>query len=423
MQVKSPQASGRKSVFTSAPVCEGLETRRLFSWIGATSGTTDDAAHNYNNPANWTGGVIGNSFSGTTLTGNTTLYLTSNVSTGSSGLNLGYSGNYDLTLASSSSQTRTLTLNGAVTGDFGGSANSRTVSIGAPNAAINVSLNGGTRTINVQAGDDLRLVDTVGNGSFVKQGTGALDLDSNNFISGSTLLGGQTNFYKPGSLGSNTINLDGGTLHDIGAGTLANTIKVMPGAISYIRVDGGNLIYSGNLTGNGTIERIGSSSLYLSGNNSGFTGTYINAAARTRFLSPSAGSASANWEFTASTESTFDFSNGTIEFGSISGSSPIRVNTGYTGVTLSVGYLNSSTTYSGVIYDQGPTSDLALAKVGSGSLTLTNANTYTGGTTIYGGSILADNTTGSATGSGPIYVYPGASISGTGYYTGPVVNV
>ncbi len=58
-----------------------LNTRRLIryqgqlNWTGATSGTTNDASHDYNNTANWSGGVINDNFSTTTLTAGTTLYF------------------------------------------------------------------------------------------------------------------------------------------------------------------------------------------------------------------------------------------------------------------------------------------------------------------------------------------------------------
>lgn len=73
----------------------------------------------------------------------------------------------------------------------------------------------------------------------------------------------------------------------------------------------------------------------------------------------------------------------TLSIGSIEGTGIIRAVDGNAGTpTLSVGSLNSSTTYSGVI--QG---DLALTKVGTGTLTLAGANSYTGVTTVFGGTL------------------------------------
>ena len=56
---------------------------------------------------------------------------------------------------------------------------------------------------------------------------------------------------------------------------------------------------------------------------------------------------------------------------------------------------------------------------GKGSLDLTNANTYTGGTTVKAGTLLVDNTTGSATGTGQVRVDSGA-LGGNGTISGAV---
>jgi len=63
-------------------------------------------------------------------------------------------------------------------------------------------------------------------------------------------------------------------------------------------------------------------------------------------------------------------------------------NTAGSAVALSVGGNNASTTYAGVMSGGG-----SLVKAGSGTLTLTGANTYSGGTTVNGGA-LAGTTTG-----------------------------
>ena len=66
---------------------------------------------------------------------------------------------------------------------------------------------------------------------------------------------------------------------------------------------------------------------------------------------------------------------------------------------------------------------------GSGSLTnlggspsMTNANTYAGGTTVRGGTLFVNNTSGSGTGSGAVNVQSGATLGGAGIISG-VVNL
>ena len=87
---------------------------------------------------------------------------------------------------------------------------------------------------------------------------------------------------------------------------------------------------------------------------------------------------------------------------------------------MTVGSNSLNTTFAGAIDGDGG----SLSKTGSGKLTLTNENpyqgsTYTGGTTIYKGSIIVNNTAGSATGTGPVQVVSG-TLSGTGIIRGPV---
>ena len=81
---------------------------------------------------------------------------------------------------------------------------------------------------------------------------------------------------------------------------------------------------------------------------------------------------------------------------------------------LTVGSNNLSTTFSGVIQDGG-----SFTKIGTGTLTLVGANTYTGGTTVNGGRLVVNNRDGSGTGSGPVQVNAGW-LSGRGTIAGSV---
>ena len=84
--------------------------------------------------------------------------------------------------------------------------------------------------------------------------------------------------------------------------------------------------------------------------------------------------------------------------GSLSGTGTV-LNNGAATATLTVGHDNSNSTFSGVL--ENGTSVLALIKSGTGVLTLTGTNTYTGGTTISAGTLQLGNggTTGSITGN------------------------
>ena len=74
----------------------------------------------------------------------------------------------------------------------------------------------------------------------------------------------------------------------------------------------------------------------------------------------------------------------------------------------------TSTTYAGLITGAAASGTL-LTKVGTGVLTLSGANTYTGPTAITAGTLLVANTTGSGTGTGPVNIgTAGTLASGAG---------
>jgi autotransporter-associated beta strand protein len=85
---------------------------------------------------------------------------------------------------------------------------------------------------------------------------------------------------------------------------------------------------------------------------------------------------------------------------------------GNTNYTVTSGTVTIADTLGGVnnaTYVNG-----ALNKLGDGTLELTGANTYIGGTTISTGALLANNASGSATGTGNVAVGSGATLGGSG---------
>jgi autotransporter-associated beta strand protein len=107
----------------------------------------------------------------------------------------------------------------------------------------------------------------------------------------------------------------------------------------------------------------------------------------------------------------------TMTFGSIEGSGSLHLG----GISLELGLNMLSTTFSGVISDggnEGGTGGTLLME-GFGTLTLSGANTYTGGTAIDNGVLLVTTKNASATGTGDVSVNQG-TLGGTSRLTGAI---
>ena len=101
--------------------------------------------------------------------------------------------------------------------------------------------------------------------------------------------------------------------------------------------------------------------------------------------------------------------------GSIEGDG--RISTGP--YNVAVGANDLSTTFSGTMQETDPHEPGSFTKIGNGILTLTGVNIYSGGTTVSSGGLLVGNTTGSATGTGPVSVN-GGGLGGSGIIAGAV---
>ncbi|MEO7101227.1 MAG: autotransporter-associated beta strand repeat-containing protein [Luteolibacter sp.] len=283
--------------------------------------------------------------------------------------------------------------------------NAGTLQVG--NAGLTGSLGSGSitnntslvfnRTNGVAQGTDFGSID--GTGSVTQAGTGTVTLFSGNSYSGGTNINSGTVIVGGTDvLGAGPVTVAGGTLSgstDVD-GNLANALVAQASTTSVFFTNGRNLGLNGNLSGGGNINRTaagGAATVYLGGNNSGFSGTFTvdaNGSAATRFGAATAGSQNAKWVINQSFNSraSLDFGGGTIQFGSLTGtgfftSQGLGIN------TIEVGNLGLSEAFPGVL-NQGAGSTLAVTKVGTGTWTLTGANTYTGDTTVNAG-VLAVN--------------------------------
>jgi autotransporter-associated beta strand protein len=237
-----------------------------------------------------------------------------------------------------------------------------------------------------------------GNGQLIKQGSGSLTLNgANSYTGGTTFNGGTVTIGNASAFGTGLVTLNGGTLNNSANIGMANGILVSGNGGTVQLGSANNFTLTGTLTGSGNITLGGSwplSSLYLGFSANTFSNGVITIPNSTgnnqtvvRFSAATAGSAAAAWSIGGAQDrgTTFDFGAGTISFGSLSGSGLIEGNS--SGIhTMSVGALNTDSTFSGIIKDTAGT--VGLTKVGSGTLTLTGANSYTAGTAVNAGSLV-----------------------------------
>ena len=255
----------------------------------------------------------------------------------------------------------------------------RGISLGSQHGTINVN-NGTTLTYNGIAAS---------NGNLTKSGTGTLVFGGANTYTGDTIISAGT-FQTTGTLADTTdVSVSSGAIYDVDA---TDTIQSLSGAgnvelasgITLTTGDTGNDEISGVISGAANLTKAGSGTLTLSGTNT-FTGD----------LTISAGTVIMTGTLADSVDvvnsGTYDIdASDTIQ--SLSGSGAVQIATSQTLTTGDAG----DDTISGVISGAG-----SLVKIGSGKLTLSGTNTYTGSTAITAGtvSIANDSGLGAAPGS------------------------
>ncbi|HAF12168.1 MAG TPA: hypothetical protein DCK99_00445 [Blastocatellia bacterium] len=262
--------------------------------------------------------------------------------------------------------------------------------------------NAGTATFTNQGGDG----SDDGLTFFFDRSSAAEGTFINNGTPGEGGQGGGTVFFDGTTAGDATIISDGGISPGLGGGFVefsndsdAGNATIIAKGGTGANTEGGVTIFFGGNPGNATLIALG-------GTDGGGGGSIL--------------FESATHPGTARVEL---FGNGSLEIvgaamavevGSIEGDGDVRLG----GSRLTVGQNNLSTVFSGMIAGAGNNHG-SLTKKGTGSLMLTNANTYTGGTTVSGGRLVVNNIGGSGTGSGAVRVSAGI-LAGRGTIAGEV---
>jgi autotransporter-associated beta strand protein len=234
-----------------------------------------------------------------------------------------------------------------------------------------------------QTGSIIGAVTNQGRFSIVNANTAGITSITND---GSTGGFATTNFFNATNAGTATI------VNQFGGKTVFNnSSSAMNANITNAATGGSTLLFNGSTAGNATIITNSGGSVGFFDNSTGGNAQFITNGTGFVDFSQSAG----------------PIGNGVITAGSIAGSGTYFIGGGN---LLVVGSNNLSTEVSGVI-DDGCCSSGSLQKVGTGTLTLSGINTYTGVTFVNGGSLLV---TGAIANSAVVLVDNGATLGGTG---------
>jgi autotransporter-associated beta strand protein len=221
-----------------------------------------------------------------------------------------------------------------------------------------------------------------------------------------TLSGSIADFNGLGTAGNLTYNsTTGGTLTLSGSNTYSGTTTLSSGSVilgnkaafgtSAVSYDGVTVSASTDLTGANAIANAGSfgatGNIFTGTNGLEFSGTLTNNVTSNTITNNIAG--------------------GVLRF-----SGQVNLSNSGTNRTLILSG-SGNTVISGAIVN-GSTSSSKLTYSGTGSLTLSHDNTYSGGTSVTSGTLLVKNTTGSATGTGAVSVTGTGTFGGNGTITG-----
>ena len=235
-------------------------------------------------------------------------------------------------------------------------------------------------------------------------------LDGNNTYSGGTVLQqGTLALAQDNALGTGPLTTLGSVVAYAPGVTIDNAI-IVNSSDTELNVRLGIATQAGDiseLNGPRSLQKTGSGTLMLTGANTYTGATSVNqgtlqAGAANTFSPASALNVAAG--------ATLALNNFNQTVGSLAGAGNVTLGS----ATLTAGGNNTSTTFSGIIGGSG-----GLTKVGTGTLILSGANTYTGATNVNAGALIVN---GSIASSSLTTVNSGAALIGSGTVGSTVVN-
>jgi fibronectin-binding autotransporter adhesin len=264
----------------------------------------------------------------------------------------------------------------------------------AQNITVSGSVQPATMTVNSQYAYDFTGGSIDGGGSLVKLGAGMLTLNqANTFSGGTTVSGGTLTLTLGGEAGTirgavtvnayGTLLLQNDNVLGSATGSKVNVINLNDGTVTHAGSGDNGWGVTYNLTG-GTLQSTGAGQFAFGGN----TAVTTLASATTATIA-------------GKVQLREDNENNNVNF------------------TVADGAAAKDLVVTAAISEKESLVG-GITKQSAGTMELSGANTYTGTTTVNGGTILADNTTGSATGTGAVVVNDTGTFGGTGSVTGSI---
>jgi autotransporter-associated beta strand protein len=275
----------------------------------------------------------------------------------------------------------------------------------------------------------------IASGSVSKSGSGSLTLNTaNTYSGGTTLNGGTLNINHASALGTGSLTIAAGTTIDNTSGSAvtlstnnaqfwngdftfggSNDLNLGTGAVTlastlFLTTNGAATLTVGGVIGGPAgagLVKEGTGTLALNGANTFDGGVTIDAGTVRVGNASALGTSTTSLTFGSSSNGKLQVNGTALVLSGIDGDNTATIeNSNVTNGTLTVG----GGFFDGILQN-GSAGTLALAKTGAGTLTLTGANTYSGGTTLNAGTLEVGGS--SALGTGSVTVNGGTISSST----------